>query len=174
MELQSFNANPSPQDMSQDDSLRSIGLEDNFEDTHDLAASLDSSEYSQQNNLAAAASSDALFTSPFLHQDYSSMLGHSNPMLMRQSFEAANHAPQLPITNHQLQQIRGTPQEQTYSVRATKRFSSGSRALSPYDKGNFSGSFALEGTDTDRKKRFNRTRNALESSGLNGNHNEDG
>ena len=122
----------------------------------------------QNTSMSGPSSSDVLFTSPFLHQDYSSMLGHNNPMQLRQSLETAHHAPQLPITNHQLQQVKVNPQKQSYSSRTPKRVFPGSRGVSPYEKGSFSLKNALDVTDNDRKKRFNRTRDALESSGLMG------
>ena len=152
VELQSFNANQEPEHAEQN-----------------VRGALDGGQSNQQNTgVAGPSSSDVLFTSPFLHQDYSSMLGHSNPMLMRQSLGAAHHAPQLPITNNQLQQVKVNPQKQSYSSRTPKRVFPGSRGVSPYEKRSFSFKNALDVTDTDRKKRFNRTRDALESSGLMG------
>ena len=109
--------------------------------------------------------------SSFLHQDLMSMIGHNNPMLMRQAMQSLSHAPQLPITDKHLQQVIQSPPDQDSVMRTSKRGFPGSLNLSPYGVGSSSGPRGTHDSpsvNNDRRKRFNRTRDALEKSGLMG------
>ena len=124
-----------------------------------------------QQNAAASEFCEPSFASPFIHQDYLSMLGHNNPVTMRQAMLFANHAPQLPVTDNHVQQLIPSPPAQSSIIRSSKRVLPGSRLVAPYDTASSSTSSGIgpvHSVNGDRQKRFNRTRDALEKSGLMG------
>ncbi len=125
------------------------------------------------------------FPSVFLYQDYTSMMG-LNQMVVQQARRAANHAPSLPMNEDQMQQVlKPSPSSQRSSNRGFSFSGKRSFASAPadcsdqtksrrvgspcYEPQSDSGIYATEVVaGGDRKRRFNRTRDALERSGLMG------
>lgn len=124
------------------------------------------------------------FPSVFLYQDYTSMMG-LNQMMVQQARRAANHAPNLPMNEDQMQQaLKPSPSPQPHSKRGFSFSGKRSFASAPadctdqsksrrmgspgYEPQSDSGIYATEVVCGDRKRRFNRTRDALERSGLMG------
>ncbi len=99
------------------------------------------------------------------------MIGYNNPVLLRQSLEAAEHAPVVPLADNCLQP-RPVTSEAFWAARASSKrlrlSGSGSGQHTTAASSNNSSSNIASVSSLERKKRFNRTRDALEKSGLMG------